>query len=79
MVQWNLAVDQLVRQPPGSTTTDADFISANNDLALEVTLTCTGSLSIEGAMKLQESQSPMLASSAWILNLGRKCTYWGRL
>jgi len=76
MVQWILGVDQLVRQPPGVTITDADFISANSHVAVDETSTLAGSISIEGALKLQASQSLMLVSLAWILNLGRKRTHW---
>ena len=94
MVQWILGVDQLVRQPPGVTITDADFINANSHVAVDETSTLAGSVSIEGAPELQASQSLMLVSGGyeapsititnagaitWILNLGRKCTYCGRI
>jgi hypothetical protein len=65
MVQWILGVDQLVRQPPGVTITDADFISANSHVAVDETSTLAGSVSIEGAPKLQASQSLMLVSGGY--------------
>jgi hypothetical protein len=65
MVQWILGVDQLVRQPPGVTITDADFISANSHVAVDETSTLAGSVSIEGAPELQASQSLMLVSGGY--------------